>query len=269
MSADQLPALKSNPKFIFFTDFDGTITMKDSNDYLTDNLGFGPELRRKGNIEVLENRETFRDAFKEMLDSIKHPFNECVQTLVDNIKLDPHFNDFYKWALEHNVPVVVLSSGMVPIIRALLEHLVGPDAAKIQIISNDVKPRKIDGKIPEDWENKEAAWEIEYHDDSSFGHDKSLAIRPYANLPADKRPTLFYAGDGVSDLSAARETDLLFAKKGHDLVTYCEREGVPFTLFEDWNTILENVQAIYSGKTDVKSVAAAGVEAVRHGGNKV
>ncbi len=26
---------------------------------------------------------------------------------------------------------------------------------------------------------------------------------------------MFYAGDGVSDLSAASETDLLFAKKGH------------------------------------------------------
>ena len=54
---------------------------------------------------------------------------------------------------------------------------------------------------------------------SGFGHDKSLTIRPYANLPADKRPTLFYAGDGVSDLSAARETDLLFAKKGHGMLS--------------------------------------------------
>lgn len=26
---------------------------------------------------------------------------------------------------------------------------------------------------------------------------------------------MFYAGDGVSDLSAAKETDLLFAKAGH------------------------------------------------------
>lgn len=49
---------------------------------------------------------------------------------------------------------------------------------------------------------------------SGFGHDKSLTIRPYAQLPEDQRPTLFYAGDGVSDLSAARETDLLFAKEG-------------------------------------------------------
>lgn len=49
---------------------------------------------------------------------------------------------------------------------------------------------------------------------SGFGHDKSLTIRPYAELPKEQRPTLFYAGDGVSDLSAAQETDLLFAKKG-------------------------------------------------------
>ncbi|OAX77377.1 Pdp3-interacting factor 1, partial [Emergomyces africanus] len=50
---------------------------------------------------------------------------------------------------------------------------------------------------------------------SHFGHDKSLEIQPYAALPAGERPTLLYAGDGVSDLSAASQTDLLFAKKGN------------------------------------------------------
>ena len=45
---------------------------------------------------------------------------------------------------------------------------------------------------------------------SIHGHDKSLEIRKYSSLP--NCPTLFYAGDGVSDLSAAKETDLLFAK---------------------------------------------------------
>ena len=32
-------------------------------------------------------------------------------------------------------------------------------------------------------------------------------------MPESERPVMFYAGDGVSDLSAAKETDLLFAKK--------------------------------------------------------
>lgn len=55
---------------------------------------------------------------------------------------------------------------------------------------------------------------------SGFGHDKSLEIRPYANLPEGQRPVLFYAGDGVSDLSAAKETDLLFAKAGRGMLTH-------------------------------------------------
>lgn len=55
---------------------------------------------------------------------------------------------------------------------------------------------------------------------SDFGHDKSLAIKPYHNLPDDERPITFYCGDGASDLSAARETDLLFAKAGQGIYLF-------------------------------------------------
>ncbi|KAI9886127.1 MAG: hypothetical protein M1823_002087 [Watsoniomyces obsoletus] len=233
MPVDELPAMKTKPKCIFFTDFDGTITMSDSNDYLTDNLGFGQQRRRQGNIDTLEGKVTFRDAFKEMLDSIQTPFSECVEILLRTIKLDPYFKEFYKWSIQHNVPVIVLSSGMEPIIRALLVHLIGPDAEKIEIVSNDVKDR------PGMSRDQPGGWEITFHDDR-----RSLAIKPYANLSKDRRPTLLFAGDGTSDLSAARETDLLFAKAGLDLVTYCEREGVPFTTFENWSTILETTKRI-------------------------
>jgi hypothetical protein len=68
--------------------------------------------------------------------------------------------------------------------------------------------------------------------DIDFGHDKSRAIRPYAALPAAGRPILVYCGDGVSDISAAKETDLLFAKKGRDLVVHCLNENVPFYPFD-------------------------------------
>jgi 2-hydroxy-3-keto-5-methylthiopentenyl-1-phosphate phosphatase len=68
--------------------------------------------------------------------------------------------------------------------------------------------------------------------DIDFGHDKSRAIKPYAALPADGRPILVYCGDGVSDISAAKETDLLFAKKGRDLVVHCLNENVPFYPFD-------------------------------------
>ncbi|CAP65339.1 uncharacterized protein PODANS_6_8500 [Podospora anserina S mat+] len=245
-----LPALKTKPKFIFFTDFDGTITQQDSNDWMTDNLGFGAELRKKGNEDVLFGRRDFRDSFADMLDSIKTPFNECIELLLKNITLDPGFKQFFEWAKENNVPLVILSGGMEPVIRALLAHMLGKEEAEtLQIVSNDVAPRP--GKSV----NEAGGWHIVYHDDSGFGHDKSLEIRPYARLPAEERPVLFYAGDGVSDLSAAKETDLLFAKSGRDLVSYCERENVPFTTFQDFTEILATVKDIVAGKTTVKEAA--------------
>ncbi|KAK1755388.1 Pdp3-interacting factor 1 [Echria macrotheca] len=245
-----LPALKTNPKFIFFTDFDGTITQQDSNDFITDNLGFGPALRKKGNEDTLFGRRHFRDTFEEMMDSINVPYDQCIAALLQNITLDEGFKEFFVWARENNVPIVVLSGGMEPIIRALLTHLLGKeDAATLQIVSNNVAPRP--GKSI----NEAGGWKIVFHDDSGFGHDKSLEIRPYATLPEEKRPILFYAGDGVSDLSAAKETDLLFAKAGRDLVTYCEKEDVPFTTFNDFSDILSTVKLIVSGKLSVKEAA--------------
>ncbi|KAK7398485.1 hypothetical protein QQX98_012144 [Neonectria punicea] len=240
------PALKTNPRFIFFTDFDGTVTTADSNDFMTDNLGFGRERRVQLNKDVLFGRMHFRDSFVEMLDSVDTPFNECLAILLKNIKLDPGFKEFYDWAKLNNVPVVILSGGMEPVIRALLDTLLGP-GWDIQIVSNNVYPRE--GKDI----NEKGGWRIGFHDDSIHGHDKSIEIRKYSSLP--NRPTMFYAGDGVSDLSAAKETDLLFAKADMDLVTWCENEHVPFVTFRDWSSILQTCKGINAGSLSVKDAA--------------
>ncbi|RKU47582.1 hypothetical protein DL546_007512 [Coniochaeta pulveracea] len=250
-SSTTLPALATKPKIIFFTDYDGTITEQDSNDFMTDNIGFGHELRRKGNKDVLEGHRDFRSSFQEMMDSISTPYNECIDLLAKNITLDPHFKEFYRWTRENNVPIVILSGGMRPIIKGMLAAWLGEDEVdNIQIVSNDVRVREGKNHLDE-----KGGWEIKFHDDSSFGHDKSLEIRPYAALPEEERPIMLYAGDGVSDLSAAKETDLLFAKADRDLVEYCEREKVPFTTFETFAEIHATVKDIYEGKISVKDAA--------------
>lgn len=247
--------MATSPKYIFFTDFDGTITQSDSNDFMTDNLGFGVERRKALNKAVLDGTMSFRDSFREMLDSVNLPFEECIRRCVEHVKLDPYFKQFYDYATANNIPIVILSGGMRPVIEALLKHLIGDH--EIRIVSNNVTAR---GGTGEDIYEDGVQWEIEFHDDSHFGHDKSLEIRPYSALPAGERPTLFYAGDGVSDLSAAKETDLLFAKKGHDLITYCVREQVSFTVFEDWSAIHSTVKSIVDGEKNVEEVAEEGVK---------
>lgn len=158
MASGDTPALATNPKIILFTDFDGTITTDDCNEYLVDNLGFGPQRRRQLSEQVLNGQIRFCDSFLEQFDSITAPYNECLEILRKNIKLDPGFNEFYKWSKENNVPIVILSSGAHPMIRTLLDTLLGP-GWDIQIVSNDVVPRN--GKTI----NEEGGWRISFHDD--------------------------------------------------------------------------------------------------------
>lgn len=99
------------------------------------------------------------DAFQEMMDSVSTPFPECIDLLVKNIKLDPYFNEYFQWALKNNIPTVVVSSGMEPIIRAILKNLVGADHDKLDIVSNDVAPRP--GKSID----QKGGWTIKFHDD--------------------------------------------------------------------------------------------------------
>lgn len=140
---------------------------------------------------------------------------------------------------------------MKPIIEAILANLIGAeDAAKIDIIANDVEVAA------------DGSWKIVYrHPESHFGHDKSRATAPYRDLT--HKPTLFFCGDGVSDLSAAKAADLLFVKviegcvlscplcfdSGHrecrvlierltracshtnDLAVHCDREKIPYVAF--------------------------------------
>jgi len=147
-------------RHIFFTDFDGTITLHDSNDHLTDTLGFGPEKRRAMNLEVLHGRMPFRENMQAMMDSVTLPFPDVIRYLVDHVELDPHFKEFYAWCRRQDIPVVILSGGMAPVIEAIMRHELGEDVGReIVVVSNGVEGR--DGKEV----TEEGGWKIVFRDD--------------------------------------------------------------------------------------------------------
>ncbi|KAG9127712.1 hypothetical protein FRC07_010477 [Ceratobasidium sp. 392] len=138
---------------------------------------------------------------------------------------------------------------MAPLIRAVLSSLIGEeDAARIDIISNDVRI-EADG-----------SWHIVYrHPESGFGHDKSQAILPYRDLP--HRPTLFFFGDGVSDMSAAKHADVLFVKNDkpegeNDLAAYCVKEGIGHILFRTFGDALPVVKDVVEGRKTAEEALA-------------
>ena len=228
-------------KYIFLTDFDGTITLLDSNDHMVDTVGMGYAERRKINDAIVAEEIGFRDGFRQMLESVHRPFEEMKELTRRDVKLDPGFKEFHAFAKENHIPIVVVSSGMTPIIRSIFSNLIGEEeASKLEIISNDVEFT--------DPEKKGDTWSIVYrHPDNVNGHDKSLSILPYRDLP--QRPLLFFAGDGISDISAARHADVLFVKdkKDNDLATYCDKRNIGYHLFKDWTVPKHMIQQWLNG----------------------
>ncbi|KAJ3032693.1 hypothetical protein HDV00_007213 [Rhizophlyctis rosea] len=109
-----------------------------------------------------------------------------------------------------------------------------PSAPLIEIFANglEIEPER---------------WNIIWRDNSVHGHDKSLSIRTHLSTFSPHKPKIVFIGDGVSDLSAAREADYVFAKRGKDLEVWCRKEGIEFESWDDMGVVLERVRGLVEG----------------------
>ncbi|KAI9096418.1 HAD-like domain-containing protein [Phlyctochytrium arcticum] len=225
------------PKVLVFCDFDGTVTTTDTGTIIIDKC-LGYERRKELDQQILDGSASFRSAVATMWDSVKIPWEDALILLKD-VELDPCFVKFHQFCIEHQLPLVVLSSGLAPLVNMFLRESLSDSHARghsMQILANDVSLTS---------QNAENKWQILYRDDTAHGHDKSLAIRFAKSFYTNKdgvAPLIVFVGDGVSDISAAEAADIVFAKRGKDLETWCLREKVRYTPWDDFGTILGSVQ---------------------------
>ncbi|KAK1750191.1 phosphoserine phosphatase [Echria macrotheca] len=234
--------LDRKPRLIFFTDFDGTITTVDVWDWLVMTEGYGPEELHRSNQAVMDGTMTFREASREQLESIQIGLDKCIKKAIAHLRIDDGFIPFYQWAVSVGVPIVILSGGLVSLIEAVLKPLVGDELLGIEIVANEAMPRDGFQSVNQDG----GSWTIDFRDDTVYGNDKAQAIRSYAEyrdvMAPGEKPILLFAGDGVSDIGAAKQADLLFAKQGQDLAKYCRHQRVPFVEYRNWKSILRTTQ---------------------------
>ena len=115
-----------------------------------------------------------------------------------------------------------------------MDHFIGEEASSnINIIANDAL-------ISEDG----SAWKPVWLHDTPLGHDKARSITEaraqandlYATMDGTV-PLIVFIGDGVSDLAAAREADVLFARRGLRLEEYCIENQIPHISFDTFADI--------------------------------
>ncbi|KKK26894.1 2,3-diketo-5-methylthio-1-phosphopentane phosphatase [Aspergillus rambellii] len=241
-------------KIVCFSDFDGTIFLQDTGHVLFDNLGCGSAHRQLLDEQIKSGERSFRDVSEEMWGSLHTPFENGFEVLEKALEIDPGFQEFHQFCIKNNITFNVISAGLKPVLSRVLENFLGEEeASHIQIVANDaeIKP---DG----------SEWKPIWRHDNELGHDKALSVQEGRALalkgcPDGQVPLIIFIGDGVSDLPAAREADVLFARKGLRLEEYCKENNIPYIGFESFADIQKEVEKIM--KEDHEKTGGVGTPA--------
>lgn len=230
--------------------------MQDTGHVLFDNFGCGSKRRQLLDDQIKTGERSFRDVSEEMWGSLNVPFDNGFEVMEESLDMDPDFRSFHAFCLANDIPFNVISAGLKPVLRKVLDTFLGEEQSKhIDIVANDAEINQ-DG----------SEWKVLWRHDTALGHDKALSIQEArASAEADLAgedgtiPLIVFIGDGVSDLPAARQADVLFARRGLRLEEYCVENGIaylPFDTFAGVQTELAHIMAEDAQKTGGKGVPA-------------
>lgn len=239
-------------KIVIFSDFDGTIFMQDTGHILFNAHGCGSERREQLEKQIKSGERSFKDVSEEMWGSLDIPFENGFEALQANLEIDRDFKIFHKFCLNNSIPFNVISAGLKPVLRKVLDHFLGEqDSASIDIVANEA-----------DIDVEGHTWKPVWRHQGDLGHDKSLSLAEYkeqAQIESEDGtiPMIIFIGDGVSDLPAARHSDVLFARRGLALEEYCVENNVPYIPYDSFGDIQREIVKI--AKLDEKKTQGKGL----------
>ena len=204
-------------KTVLFSDFDGTITEQETFSLLMKE--FAPEASRQIVPRLLSGETTLRDGVPAILETIPSArFPEMVNRM-RSMALRPGFPEFLDLLERHSIPLVVLSGSLVELVMARL----APYASKISRVV--AAHAETDGTFLRIYSETAGGSELVH---------KAAVMREYEEV------LKIAIGDSVTDLTMAREADLVFARSilAERMKTE-NRPFVPYGTFFDISNYLE------------------------------
>ena len=212
-------------QFVIVSDFDGTITMEDSNDLLIEVCGNAEniEVEAAYTAGAYGNQETMSRHFELLRIS-----PEAYEDFLDrNIHIDPGFDAFLQQAREKNTPFFIVSAGF----RQGIERILGEARLQgVQIFANDLQGET--HLMPSfALENVICTEGI-----GPCGNCKKVCIDTIGRQTGRK---IIYIGDGMTDRCTVQKADMLFAKDA--LAAYCQAQGVPYIPFVSFSDVAHHL----------------------------
>ncbi|MCL2827967.1 MAG: MtnX-like HAD-IB family phosphatase [Oscillospiraceae bacterium] len=208
-------------KYVLVSDFDGTITLEDSNALLFQVCGNAENAQIE--VDFIAGALSNREAMERHFDVMRITRREYDAFLDANIHIDPGFDAFLQQTKRYEVPLFIVSAGF----RQGIERVLG--AARLQgveVFANDL----LGG------DHLKPVFATERPDcEKPVGPCGNCKRACLAAIQKRTGQPIVYIGDGLTDRCAMEAADLLFAKDA--LAAYCDVQGLAYTPFESFTDI--------------------------------
>ncbi|NQS98731.1 MAG: MtnX-like HAD-IB family phosphatase [candidate division Zixibacteria bacterium] len=209
-----------------FSDFDGTVTTKDTTVLLLELFGNPAWLDIEERMLAGEISEA--EGMSAEFALINTSWEEAIGAILNEIHLDSTFPGFIAWLGEAGVPITILSGGVEEISRGLLKK---HGIEELEVYANRLHV-----------ENNR--WTLIPSDRPKIkglcNHCKTFSV--LESQQAGYRTV--YIGDGFTDRCPAGKADIIFAKD--DLAAYCELNSIEFHCFRDFTDIRIQLERLIS-----------------------
>lgn len=209
--------------YAIVADFDGTITLNDTNDELF--YYNGTEETRKNEDLYKAGKAHARETFIRHFNSIPLTFEKYYKFLDENISIDPTFSNFYNIITSKKLPFYIVSGGFCNAIKHILRDFNIPES---NIFANDLIMQT--HLIPIFAQNSSVCTESY----GPCGNCKKTCIEKIKNMTEKK---ILFIGDGITDRCAVKVADYSFAKGS--LIQYCNDFGLEYHKFSTFADITD------------------------------
>lgn len=101
--------------------------MQDTGHVLFDNHGCGSKRRELLDEQIRTGERSFRDVSEEMWGSLNVPFDDGFEVMEKTLEIDPGFREFHRFCVANDIPFNVISAGLKPILRKVLDTFIGEE----------------------------------------------------------------------------------------------------------------------------------------------
>ena len=204
-------------------DFDGTITVTDTLEYVLRKFAVGDWKR----FDQLYEREeiSLQECLRSQGRLVRTPAMVLVAEMERVTQFRPNFDKLVQYCRQNKVPLVAVSAGLDFVIKDLLRMKGWNNLVRLSAAKAECTPDGIKFTFPR------------LHNRTSLSVKDDL-VKYYKA----KGRRVAYVGDGIWDIHALKEADYRFAIKGSRLAELCRRQGIPAREVSDFLEMVTTIQ---------------------------